>query len=85
MSLLVTSEIWGLFVNRLTANDTYFLRNRETLPQAIQMQLSKKEKSFSEFFASFFKFPLNFKHFEKKDDPHRLCVSDIRNCERSGC
>ena len=51
MSPLVISEIWGLFVNRLTADDTYFLRNRETLPQAVQKPLSKKEKTFSEFFA----------------------------------
>ena len=42
MSLLVTCEILGLFVNRLTINDKYSFRYRESLPQPIPMQLSKK-------------------------------------------
>ena len=37
MSLLMTFEILGLFVNTLTANDTYFLPNKENLPQPIEM------------------------------------------------
>ena len=32
------------------------------------MQLSQKEKTFSEFFFSFLKSILNFKHLPKKDD-----------------
>ena len=32
----------------------------------IQMHLSEKEKAFSEFFAAFFEFALNFEHFQKK-------------------
>ena len=47
MSLLVMPEILGLFINTLTLNtltadDKYFLRNRENLPQRIQIKLSKK-------------------------------------------
>ena len=34
------------------------------------MQLSGKQKGFSEFFAAFLKSSLNFEHFHKKDDPH---------------
>ena len=34
--------------------------------QTIQMHLSRKQKVFSEFFAAFFEFALNFKQFEKK-------------------
>ena len=34
------------------------------------MQLSQKLKVFPEFFFSFSKSILNFKHFPKKDDPH---------------
>ena len=30
------------------------------------MELSKKQKTFSEFFSVFFKFKSNFEHFEKK-------------------
>ena len=33
------------------------------------MELSRKEKKFSEFFSSFLKSSLNFKHFQKTDDP----------------
>ena len=34
--------------------------------QTIQMHLSQKQKVFSEFFAPFFEFALNFEHLQKK-------------------
>ena len=34
--------------------------------QTIQMHLSLKQKIFSEFFAAFFEFGLNFEYFQKK-------------------
>ena len=34
------------------------------------MLLSRKQKTFSEFFAPFLKASLNLEHFQKKDDPH---------------
>ena len=33
--------------------------------QTIQMHLSQKQNVFSQFFAAFFKFELNFEHFQK--------------------
>ena len=45
------------------------------------MQLSGKEKTFSQLFVAFLKSRLNFKHFEKKDDPHRFCISEITDSE----
>ena len=33
------------------------------------MQLSQKQKAFSEFFLKFPKFALNLEHFQKKDKP----------------
>ena len=42
------------------------------------MQLSEKLKTFSEFFRAFSKSSLNFEHFEKKDDPHRLFISEAQ-------
>ena len=39
--------------------------NRGNLPQPIQIQLSKKQKMYSHFFATFLKFTLNFKQYEK--------------------
>ena len=57
------------FVNTLTVNDKDYLLNRDNLMQPIQMQLSQKQKTFSEFFFAFLKSILNFKHLPKKDDP----------------
>ena len=34
------------------------------------MELSGKQKTFFQFFASFLKSSLNFEHFQKKHDPH---------------
>ena len=45
------------------------------------MKLSEKQKTFFEFFATFLKSTLNFKYFEKEDNPHRFCISDIRDTE----
>ena len=36
-----------------------------------------KEIIFSQFFAASLKWTSNFEHFEKKDDPHRLCIFEI--------
>ena len=47
------------------------------------MQLSQKQKTFSQFFAEFLKSRLNFKHFEKKDDPHSFCISQITYSENA--
>ena len=69
-SLLVIHKILRLFVNTLTVNDKHYLLNRDNLMQPIQMQLSQKQKTFSEFFFAFLKSILNFKHLPKKDDPH---------------
>ena len=59
-----------MFVNTLTVNDNHYLLNRDNLTQPIQIQLSQKQKTFSEFFFAFLKSILNFKHLPKKDDPH---------------
>ena len=67
--LLVIHKIQRLFVNTLTVDDKHYLLNRDILAQRIQMQLSQKQKTFSEFFFAFLKSILNFKHLRKKDDP----------------
>ena len=66
MSVLVMCKISTLFPNTLSADGKYSLFNRDNLTQPIQMQLSQKQKSFSEFFAAFLKSSLNFEHFQKK-------------------
>ena len=79
--LLDIYQILGLFVDILTADDKYSLLNKDNLMQPIQMQLSKKQKTFSEIFSAFLKSRLNFEHFRKKDDPHSLCISEIADCQ----
>ena len=58
--------------NTVTAVYKYSLLNRDNLTEPIQMQLSKKQKNFSEFFFFFGIFQIYFKFskFSKKDDPH---------------
>ena len=51
--LLVICKILGLFVNTLTTDDKYSLLKKDNLTQTIQMQLSEKQKTFSEFFVHF--------------------------------
>ena len=64
------------FVNTLSVNDKYYLLNTANLTQQIQMELSGKRKTFSEFLFAFLKSILNFKHFPKKDDPRSLFTSE---------
>ena len=52
-----------MFVNIFTADDKYSLFNRDNLRPVIQMQLSKKQKIYSELVAPFLISALNFDHF----------------------
>ena len=45
------------------------------------MEFSQKQKTFSRLFVAFLKARLNFEHCEKKDDPHRFCIWEIRESE----
>ena len=65
-SLLLTCQILGLLVNTLAADEKYPVLNRDNLTIPIQMQLSQKQKTFSQFFAAFLKSSINFKYFVKK-------------------
>ena len=80
-SLWLTWKILGLLVNTLAADEKYPVLNRDNLTIPIQMQLSQKQKTFSEFFAAFLKSRLNFKYFLKKDDPPRFCIFEITDSE----
>ena len=82
LSLLLRSEIPEPFVNTLTADDTYSCYKREKLSQAIQMQLSKKQKKMYELFISFLESILNFGRFLKRDEDHCSFISDITDSQR---
>ena len=75
--MLVLCKIFTQFVHTLTTNHKYSLLNRDNLTQQIQLILSLKPKQFSEFFSAFLKSTLNLEHFQKNDDPHSRCISEI--------
>ena len=75
--MLVPWKFLRLFVNTLTDDDKYSLLYRENLTQPIQILLSQKPKTFSQLFSEYLKRILNFEHFQKKDDPHSRCSSQI--------
>ena len=62
----MTHKTLRLFADTLTVDEKHYLFNRDNLRQPIQMQLSEKQKTFSEFVFAFLKSILNFKHLPKK-------------------
>ena len=65
MSLLVISKMLWLFVKTLTADDKYSPLHRYNFTPAIQVQLSERRKTFSEFCSRVLKFGLNLNIFKK--------------------
>ena len=80
--MLVLCQILGLFVNTLTDDGKYSLLYRDNLTQQIQILLSQKAKTFSQLFSEILKPTLNFEHFQKKDDPHSRCSSQMTVSEK---
>ena len=64
--MLVLCKFLRLLVKTLTDDEKYSLLYRENLTQPIQILLSQKRKTFSQFFSAFLKFTLNLNIFEKK-------------------
>ena len=62
-SLLELWKFFSRFLNTLTTGDNYSLVSRDNWTETIQMHLSQKQNVFSQFFAAFFEFALNFEHF----------------------
>ena len=57
ISCLLNFEILGVFVHTLTADDNYPFGDCGDLQFPIQMQLSSKQKTFSQFFIPFMEPP----------------------------
>ena len=68
--LLLKCQILALLTywlaNILAANDKYPVLNRVSLTLPVEMQLSQKQKTFSQVFSSFLSSSLNFDYFEQK-------------------
>ena len=75
--LLLTCQILALLVNTLAVNEKYLFLNRDNLTIPIQIQLSQRQETFSQFSSTFLKFPLNFDYFEKKKITLRYFVFPI--------
>ena len=69
---VVLGSILVVLVKTLTADDKYpvHVQGFENLQHPIQMQLSEKQNTFSEFFVWFLDSTSNFEHFERNDDRH---------------
>ena len=80
--MLVLCKFLRLLVKTLTDDEKYSLLYRENLTQPIQLLLSQKRKTLSQFFSAFLKSTLNFEHFQKKDDPLSRCISQITVSEK---
>ena len=74
----------GLFRDTLPANVKFPFRDSENLVSPIQMQLSLKMETFSDFFVPFLQSTSNFKHFEKNYDRYSYFITEISGCERLG-
>ena len=64
--MLVLCKISGLLLKTLTDDDKYSLLYGDNLTQPIEILLSQKQKTFSQFGSAFLKSTLNFEHFQKK-------------------
>ena len=62
-------KILRLFLHTLKIDEKHYLLTRDNLRQAIQIQLSQKQKNSFEFLFALLPSILNFKHLPKKDDP----------------
>ena len=80
--MLVLCKFLRLLVKTLTDDDKYSLLYRENLTQPIQILLSQKRKTFSQFLSAFLKSSLNYSQFQKKDDSHSRCISQITVSEK---
>ena len=69
-----------MFVNTFMTDDKYPVQDCENLPLSIQIQLSEKRKTFSDFFVPFLESTSNVKHFERKDDCYSSIISEITDC-----
>ena len=80
--MLVLCKFLRLLVKTLTDDEKYSLLYRENLTQPIQILLSQKRKTFSQFFFEFSKSTLNFEHFQRKNHPHSRSISQITVSEK---
>ena len=77
-------KILGVFVTTSTANGRYSPVNIDNLTPLIQIKIFKNRKHFSQFFSAFLRSRSNFEYFEKNNEDHSLCISEIADCKKRG-
>ena len=82
MSALVTSEIFRLFVNTLSPDDKYSLRNIQIFWKQLQILLSQKREAFYQFLIAFPKCAWNLEHSEQKEEYPSVIINEIIGSER---
>ena len=82
MSALVTSEIFRLFVNTMSPDDKYSLRNMQIFWGQLQTLLSQKREAFCQFFIAFLKCAWNLEYSKKKEEYPSLIISEIIASQR---
>ena len=56
----------------------------QNVPQQFQTPLSRKQKTFSQFFIALLKCAWKLEHFQEKDEYPSLNISEIIEAERRG-
>ena len=79
--VIVRSELLRQFVNTLTADYKYCRQNRENLWTQVPKHISRKLKTFFQFFFPFLKSTLNLEYFERKDQSQSSNITEIINFE----
>ena len=82
MSALVTSQIFGLFVNTLNPDDKYSHRNIKIFWQQLQTPLSQKGKTFYQFLIVFLNFGWNLQLSENEEEYPSRIITEIIPSER---
>ena len=67
----------------MTTDDKYSRRNIQNFPQQFEALLSQK-KTFFIYLISFLKYPLDWEHFDQKDEYPSLVISKIIDSARGG-
>ena len=81
MLVLVILEISGNFVNILTADEKYYFRNSGILGQPIQLQLSKKQMTCSQFLPHIWNLQQFLNILQKKKSPIAYMFEKLRNAK----
>ena len=82
------AKSWDCFLTQWLPIKRILLLNKDNLTIPIQMQLSQKQKLFSEFFATFLKSTINFKYFEKRIWSLSILYFPnygLRKCAKNSC